>query len=169
MKQRTLYGFIMSLIVLMALSVAAGTNQLAKSDLEYSVELHYKKEIILSPQAVRVLDSNAVQLVETSNFNSRNAPGNSWAGFGVSGTHDAYSKVVSGSYLLIAFSETRKIKTLGGELSVKEIIIGLNRSDIASSLHTIDDQGRVIGHGKYAGPLCSMLMDEVKKVASKTN
>ncbi|MGB7160465.1 MAG: hypothetical protein WBD40_20535 [Tepidisphaeraceae bacterium] len=45
-------------------------------------------------------------------------------------------------------------KTVAGDVTVVEIIIGLNRPDtVASGLFTIDPQGRVIAHEKYAGML----------------
>jgi len=168
MKLQAFRGFTLSLIVLTTISAFSGTNELAKSDAEYSLKLYYKKEVVISSEAIQSLYSNSVQLVETSNFNSRNTPASSWP-FDVTRTQDDYRKAVSGRYLLVAFKETQKIKTQGGELGVKEIIIGLNRPDIASSLHTVDNEGRVVGHAKYAGPLCSIIMDAVKKAASKAN
>lgn len=169
MNPPTLLGYATCLIALMATAVFGNTNQSVVSGAGYSVKLHYEKEIALAPPTIQTLYSNALQLLETSNFNSRNSPASSWPGYGVTETQETYRQAVSGKYLLISFKEPRKVNTLGGEVSVKEIVIGLRRRDIASSLHTIDDEGRVVSHGKYSGPLCSMLMDLVKEIANSTN
>ncbi len=76
-----------------------------------------------------------------------------------------YRKTVSGKYLLVSFKQPRKFKTVGGEINVREIIIGLNRPDYASSLYTIDDEGRIVAHTKYSGPLCVGLLEFVKRIA----
>jgi hypothetical protein len=78
---------------------------------------------------------------------------------------EGYRKTVSGKYLLVSFKEPRKIKTVGGEVSVREILIGLNRPDYASSLYTIDDEGRIVGHAKHSGPLCVEFLELAKKIS----
>jgi len=108
-------------------------------------------------EGVRALDANALphirdsalHLLETSNFNSirhrdilKATP---------TSTHVAYRKTVAGRYLLVSFDTPRRIKTIGGEVDVLEIVIGLNRPDYADSLFTIDREGRVVAHQKYSG------------------
>jgi hypothetical protein len=167
MNQSIVAANVAILVLTMATAVFGGPNQSVAYATNYSATLHYEKEIALSAQATQVLYSNAIQLLETSNFNSRTPPASSWLGYGVAETQDTYRKAVSGKYLLVSFKETRPIKTLGGEVSVKELVVGLNSRDVASSLHTIDEQGRIVGHGKYSGPLCSMIREAAAKIAKE--
>ena len=44
-----------------------------------------------------------------------------------------------------------KVCTVGGEVSVFEIVIGLAHPDSADALFTVDDDGRVVAHEKYSG------------------
>ena len=62
---------------------------------------------------------------------------------------------------------SRAFKTIGGEVTVRELVIGLNGSQYASSVHTVDGQGRVVGHAKYLGQLCIEIQELVNAVASK--
>ena len=43
------------------------------------------------------------------------------------------------------------MRTVGGEVSVFEIVIGLAHPDSADALFTIDCGGRVVAHEKYSG------------------
>ena len=150
-----------ALLSIVALCITATLSSASSSD--SAVKLHYGKEIKLTEAATLTLCSNAVRLLETANFNSRQPPDSSleWS---ISKTQESYRQTVSGNYLLVSYKEVRRIKTLGGDVAVREIVIGLNRPDLASMLFTIDDEGRIVGYGKYAGPLCSMIMDLVKKI-----
>ena len=149
-------------------------NQTTTPPPNYAVVLHYGKETALTQEKAQLLYSKAVELLASSNFNSR-APRWDWS---ISKIHAEYRQTVSGKYLLVSFKTSRKIVTVEGEVSVREIVIGLNRpdsiaivggvsyADYASSLFTIDDEGRVVGHAKYSGPLCIELLKVVKKIAN---
>ena len=143
----------------------AETNRPAASKAAYTVTLRFGKQTPLTREAVQTLYSKALELLETSNFNFRLR------------VHEEYRQTVAGKYLLVSLKEPQKIKTVGGEVSVREIVIGLNRSnsiaivegvsyaDYASSLFTIDDEGRVVVHAKFSGQMCIELMKLVKKIA----
>ena len=152
------------LVTAATIAAQSETKSPATNGASCSVKLHYGKDVSLTLEAIQSLSSNAVQLVESSNFNSVSPPANSWQDYGVTKTQNAYRQTISGRHLLVSFRETRTIKTVGGALKVKEIVIGLSRDDFASPLHTIDDEGRIIGHGKYSGPLCVQFMGQVKKL-----
>ena len=62
-----------------------------------------------------------------------------------------YRQVVAGACLIITYDHPVTVRTVGGNVSVFEIVIGLGRPDYADALFTIDEQGRVVGHGKYSG------------------
>ena len=161
-------------IVTVVTSVAfAETNQPAASEADYTVALYFGKQTPLIQEANRKLHSKALELLETSNFNSR-AGVLDW---NISKFHEQYRQTVAGKYLLISLKEAQRIRTVGGEVIVKEIVIGLNRPDsiatvggvsyteYASSLFTIDDEGRVVAHAKYSGSMCIELTKLVKKIA----
>jgi hypothetical protein len=143
----------------------AETDRPAASNADYKVALRFGKQMPLTQEAVRMLYSKALELLETSNFNS------------LALVHEEYRQTVAGKYLLVSLKVPQTIKTVGGEVIVREIVIGLNRpdsvaivegvsyADYANSLFTIDDEGRVVAHAKYSGLLCIELMKLVKKIA----
>ena len=53
-------------------------------------------------------------------------------------------------------------------LDNRDLMIGLNGSQYASSVHTIDSQGKLIGHAKYLGQLCIEMQDLAHTVASRS-
>ena len=63
---------------------------------------------------------------------------------------------------MISFPTLQKLKTSGGEITVVEIVVVLNRDDYASNVFTVDDAGRVIGHSKYAGELSLQIFNTVR-------
>ncbi|GEM_PF-2526103 len=161
MTFRKLFALTM-LLASSLVGAAADTNQPPSTN-GFTLALRHGKEKALSHDAVQTLYSKAVELLESSNFNSR-APRWDW---NISEILEGYRTTVSGKYVLVSFKEAQKIKTIGGELSVREIVIGLNRPDYASSLYTIDDEGRIVGHAKYSGLLCIELLKLVKKIAGE--
>ena len=129
----------------------------------FTVTLRFGGTIALSPEATQTLYTNALALLRSSNFNSR-APRWEWK---MNAILEGHRKTIAGDYLLVSFKEPQAFKTVGGEVSVREIVIGLNRSDYASSLYTIDDELRIVGHSKYSGGLCVQMLSAVKQIASR--
>jgi hypothetical protein len=123
-------------------------------------------------EGVRVLDAKALadirtlslRLLETSNFNSERHRDILKAT--PQSTHAAYRKTVAGRYLVVSFDTPRRVKTIGGEVDVLEVVIGLNRPDYADSLFTIDSEGRVVAHQKYSGTDGIELLRRVKAALS---
>jgi len=135
-------------------AIAQGTNLAA-------LELHYGREGHLSAQQQAALESITLRLLRSSNFNSerhreilKTTPRQN---------HAAYRKTLGGRYLVVSFETPQRIKTIGGDIVLLEIVVGLNRPDYADSLFTIDAQGRIVVHGKYSGGLCIELLNEVRK------
>jgi hypothetical protein len=79
-----------------------------------------------------------------------------------------YARSASGKHVLVTFSKPQSIKTLGGYVSVRELIIGLNGAQVASPVHTVDADGRIVGHAKYLGQLCIELMELAKEIAAES-
>lgn len=126
-----------------------------------TLELHYPGERQLAEQQQAALRSATLRLLATSNFNSVRHRG--ILGTTPQHVHAAYRKTVSGRYLVLSFQVPERIKTVGGDIDVLEVVVGLNRPDYADSLFTIDAKGRVVHHGKYSGALCLELVKEVLK------
>jgi hypothetical protein len=175
MTQRKLLTLGIVFVTVVMSTAFAETDRPAASKADYKVALRFGKQMPLTQEAVQMLYSKALELLETSNFNSRTS-GLDWS---ISKIHEQYRQTVAVKYLLVSLIEPRRIKTVGGEVIVREIVIGLNRpdsiatvggvsyADYASSLFTIDDEGRVVVHAKYSGPMCIELMKLVKKIAGE--
>ena len=152
---------VISLLALWSLGVVAAPTLSG----EFAVSLRYGKEIALSHAEAETLYLKAMDVLESSNFNSR-TPLWDWD---VAVLLDEYRQAASGSYLLITFDDPQQVKTVGGVLGVREILIGLNGKEYASSLHTIDDEERIVGHAKYRGDLCIELLNMVKRLVAPPN
>lgn len=147
-----------ALILLSATGIGATTE--SQPQPEYLLSLQYEGASPSSPGDYQQLYDLAVAIVESSNFNSRD-PKWSWD---LADVLSDYRRAVDGRYLLISFGSPRIIKTVGGDVMVKEILIGLNGSQYASSLHTVDDEGRIVGHSKYSGELCIQMYQLVTRM-----
>jgi hypothetical protein len=142
-----------------------GGEAMAESQPEYLLSLQYEGAAPSSPDDYTRLYDLALEIVESSNFNSRN-PQWDWD---LADILRDYRRAVDGRYLLISFVKPRSVKTVGGDLTIKEILIGLNGSEYASSLHTVDDEGRIVGHAKYRGELCIELLQLVTSMKPHLN
>ena len=149
------------LIAIAVAGIAVADTNPATTTNDYALTLQYGKAAAHTQEKLQPLYSKAVTLLESSNFNSR-APLWEW---NISEILEGHRKTVSGRYFLVSFKEPRKIKTVGGEVRVREIVIGLNGREYASPLYTIDDEGRIVGHTKYSGPFCVEFLTLVKKIA----
>jgi hypothetical protein len=104
----------------------------------------------------------SIEILESSNFNSSN-PQWEWDEAKI---NLEYGRAVSGRHVLVTFGEPKTVKTIGGVISVRELVIGLNGSQYANSVHTIDRDGKVIGHAKYLGQLCVEIQELANAIAS---
>ena len=129
------------------------------------LEVHDREGVrVLDAKVLADVRSSALRLLESSNFNSERHRDILHAT--PKSTHAAYRKAVAGRYLLVSFDTPRRIKTIGGEVDVLEVVIGLNRPDYADSLFTIDREGRVVAHQKYSGADGVELLRRVKAALS---
>jgi hypothetical protein len=118
----------------------------------------------LGADDAEALKAKALEVLRSSNFNST-APLWEWD---EAKTNLQYAQAVSGRHMLVTFSSPETIETVGGQVIVKEIVVGLNGPQYADSLHTIDEKGHLVGHGKYSGMFCIELLDMVKALPNKT-
>ena len=127
----------------------------------YTLSLHYGKDVVLSKDAAGLLYAKAMDFLVSSNFNS-SIP--KWKEqWGIAKIQDGYRNTIRGNYLLVSFKDPQKIKTVGGEITVLEIVVGLNGQQYADALFTIDDEGRIISHAKYSGVLGVEFLNLVRK------
>lgn len=128
-----------------------------------AVVLRYSANISLDRADARKLFGKSIEVLQSSNFNSSNSQ---WE-WDEAEVNREYGRAVSGRHVLVTFSKPEIIKTIGGDITVREFVIGLNGSQYASSVHTLDEQRRVIGHAKYAGQLCIEIQELAHAVAMK--
>jgi hypothetical protein len=93
----------------------------------------------------------AADLVESSNFNSYTRP--EVLEQSIPEIQERYRRTAAGSSLVITYPSPVRFQTVGGDLWVLEIVIGLGRPDRVDALFTIDNAGRVVAHEKYSGAL----------------
>ncbi len=144
---------------------AADTNnlQFVTPD-DHVVRLRFPKQLKLTTTEAAALYQQALEILKSSNFNTRQPNGP--LPNDIPATQDGYrATVASGRYLLITFKNPVTVETLGGQVIAREIVIGLNRPDYAQDLYTIDDESRLVRHGKYDGALCVQLMQTVNQIA----
>jgi hypothetical protein len=159
MKQ--LVRWISGALLLLAVNVAFA--QRAALPEGVSLRLHYPPLAKLPPEGAAELHALALALLESSNFNSR-APLWEWD---LEQVLESYREAAAGKFLLLKWPKPVTVRTTGGPVEVKEVLIGLNRAGYAGSLHTIDGEGRIVGHSKWSGPKAVELLARVEKFAAK--
>ena len=148
-----------TILILIASEIMTGQAAVGTSTLE----VHDKGVLrVLDEKAETEIRSLALRLLGTSNFNSERHRDIMKAT--PQGTHARYRRAVAGRYVLVSFEKARRIKTVGGEVEVVEVVIGLNRPEFAESLFTIDGEGRVVAHGKHSGVVAVGLAGKVKEM-----
>jgi hypothetical protein len=107
------FAFPILLATLLITVPVADTNQPSSTD-GFTLTLRYGKETTLTHESVQILYQKAMELLESSNFNSR-APLWDWK---TSQILEGYRTTVSGKYLLVTFNEPTKDQNGGGEKSL---------------------------------------------------
>jgi hypothetical protein len=150
--------------LLMAALLAAGSAPpaLAQSSI-VSVPLNLPAATAPEKSSSAFLGDCAAKLVESSNFNSYHQP---QVVGGIPEVQQRYRQTAAGNNLVITYPEPVKFKTVGGELWVLEIVIGLASPDRADALFTIDNAGRVVAHEKYSGALAVELRQAARDAVS---
>ncbi len=128
----------------------------AAADTETDVELHWPGKALTTPAARDDVLQIALRLLQSSNLHS--GPDDAQRIFRAAEVQAHYRKEVAGRYLLVSYPTAQSMHTVGGQVRVREIVIGLNRDDYANSLFTIDDTGRIVEHAKFSGVVCTELL-----------
>ncbi len=114
-----------------------------------TVVLHHHGRSKPTEAAENTLRQLGVELLKSSNVNTAAHP--EILKQSVPAIQDRYRRVVAGDCLIITYDPPVKVRTVGGDVSVFEIVIGLAHPDYADALFTIDADGRVVAHEKYSG------------------
>ena len=144
-----------------ALLLVALTS-VATADDAPDVELHWSGRTLATPGARDDVLQVALRVLQTSNLHS--GPEDAQRIFKTADVQAHYRKEVSGRYLLVSFPTAQWMHTVGGQIRVSQIVIGLNLEEYASSLFTIDDSGRIVEHAKYSGVACVELFNTIRRV-----
>lgn len=134
---------------------------------ECTVQLQYGKDIALSDHDAQRLREVAMEMLESANFNSNGGRGSEIWG-GVAGVQKDYRKAVAGNYLLVSFKKAQQVKTLGGRMTVVEVLVGFTDQGWPS-LFSIDDSNRITAYTKYGGADAIECVKVVKRIANGAN
>jgi hypothetical protein len=108
-----------------------------------------EKQLPLRGPAAEI-ERQIMALLQSSNFHS--GPEDKLHIFTAAGVQQDYRDAVAGGeYLLMRFSPAKKLSTVGGEVTVAEIVIGMRAPSGKNTVFTIDDAGTVTSHAKYSG------------------
>ena len=89
------------------------------------------------------------RFLESANFNTADQP--DVLNQGVTDIQGRYRATVRGDHLVVSYDRPTTFRTVAGDVTAVEIVVGLNRPDaFASALFTVDPDGRVVAHEKYA-------------------
>jgi len=138
-------GSMVRLAALVLLLVLATSAVLAQSD---GVTVRRCRGSHPTGSSADELRKLAVELVQSSNFNT--AAHAKILDLSVAAIQDQYRRAVAGDCLIVTYDRPLRLRTVGGDVSVVEIVIGFGRSE-ADALFTIDESGRVVSHAKYSG------------------
>ena len=120
----------------------------------------------LAPQAAATVREKVINLLKTSNFNSKDHMGSIFPG-GARRVQRRYRNTVGGRYLVVVFPLSRHFELIRGQATAIEVIVGLNHPKYSDALFTIDPDGRVVEHSKYSGALATDLLKLVTKLENR--
>lgn len=142
-----------------------GTPATAAAAVPPAVTLFHSGERTLSPADRATAAAWAVSFLETAALNTDTHA--AVLRQSVPDVQNRYRRTVRGDYLVVAFAEPAAVKTAGGDVTVREIVVGLNRPDeVPSALFTVDPAGRVVAHEKYRGSLPDLLQPKAAMTES---
>jgi hypothetical protein len=154
------FRFSLLLFILLGLMPPAALAQSAPP-----FELHWRgRKVSLPTAAQQELQELALRLLKSSNDNSGATGFRS--GFTFTDVQRNYRETIAGSYLLVTFSTPQRIHTIGGDVTVSELVLGLNRPGGAGPLFTIEPSAPLVAQGQYAGELCVEILTTIKRLTN---
>jgi len=148
LKRKARMRTLPAIIFLSAVTVSAFAADADKA----RVELYRGGPNELMPESEAKIVAWSEKFLKSANFNTVNQP--DILKHSVTDVQQRYRKTVRGDYLVVSYDRPMTFKTVAGDMTVVEIVVGLNRPDtVPSGLFTIDPDGRVVAHEKYAAML----------------
>jgi hypothetical protein len=147
-------------LVFLLLTLIEGIGPTQSAEPPVSLKLADPQPI--TAPAESIVQAKAIDLLKTSNFNSKDHPGPIFPD-GVLGVQRRYRAAIAGQYLAVAFPEPRQFQLIRGQVKIVEIVVGLNNPQYADSLFTVDPEGRVVEHAKFSGTAATELMELIVK------
>jgi hypothetical protein len=142
--ERWATGVISALVLLLGSPTWAASGDPLGS---VALRLHgHDSAAVTNADALRELGA---ELVKSSSFNTDAHPGILRQTASEIDAH--YRQVLAGDCLIITYDRPVGVRTVGGDLSVSKIVIGLAHPEYADALFTLDSTGRVVAHEKYSG------------------
>jgi hypothetical protein len=135
---------------------------------DYTVTLHYEKDVPVSKTVAQKLQSDVVEMMKTANWNSRTGWGRESRPHvgqqeSVSEITRHYRKLVaSGKYVLIVWAHPKKVQTVSGEVTTCETILELEKPGVW--MCNLDDEARLVRFGKFSGPMLVKLEEFVRQL-----
>jgi hypothetical protein len=158
MRSRNIPSLILTLLIFIVAPFCFGNGSTNSMIVNYPGARH------LDAATQKLLHVMAVDLLKTSNFNSLTH--SKLLQSKIPAIQQRYRKAISGHYMLISFDSEQDFMTVGGNVKVFEIVIGLNSPDYADSLFTIDPNGRVIEHAKFNGAKSMELLKALQEATA---
>jgi hypothetical protein len=143
-------------LLICLLAIASAAPSPAPDAAVPSITLYRNGEKELSADAKAKLADWTLGFLKTSDLNTANQ--SKILSQSVTTIQKHYRETVRGDFLVMTFNKPTTLTTVGGDLTVNEIIVGLNRPDeFPSALFDIDQDGRVVAHEMYRGTLPDIL------------
>jgi len=165
MNTKAFFGLVLVLASMVVSSAFADGGSHPESAADYTVTLQSGHEITVVQPEAQLVCSNILELLKTANVNSSEPKTRDWPDFQVPGVQKDYRWTVGRRYFLVSFKQAQTIKTMGGSVAVREVVIGLNSNTGRNQLFTIGDDGRVVSYALYSGPVWLELMKAAKNIA----
>lgn len=80
--------------------------------------------------------------------------------------HDHYRHSVRGNYLAVRFEPARTIKVAGDDVTVAEIVVGLDEVTTHYVPYAIDADGHLLGFAKWYYPRVQELEEIIAKIVN---
>src|SRR5664280_1415098 len=151
-------------IISLCLLFVGGSARGQQAQAQVDLKLTRLQEITSNTAAI--IQAKVVQLLETSNFNSKDHPGPICPD-GVRGVERRYRESIGGQYLVVTFAQPRHFDLIRGEVTAIEVVVGLNDPQGADALFTIDPDGRIVEHSMFGGKEAKELVELVKPNAKR--
>ena len=128
---------------------------------ESAVRIKLNRPHQITSQAGATIQAAMIELLKTSNFNSKDH--RDIFPDGVGSVHRKYRDTIGGQYLVVTFPKPRTFELIRGQVTAIEVIVGLNNTQYADTLFTIDPEGRVVEHSKFSGKVATELLELVNR------